>query len=502
MYCYQKPTVTPTPVCPDNCFCATEEDAKRYGYVFCQGIQKLCGYDQYQKPMYCYQKPTTTPTPVCPDGCFCATEEDAKRYGYVLCQGIQKLCGYDQYQKSMYCYQKPTTTPTPVCPDNCFCATEEDAKRYGYVLCQGIQKICGYDQYQKPLYCYEKPIPVKECPTGCECLSKEEGYKRNLDFCTDEQGNLVRCEVIDAQQGIYKYCFRTVEVGIPSCSEGCECLSKEEGYKRNLDFCTDEQGNLVRCKVIDAQQGIYEYCFRTVEVGIPTCSEGCTCLTVAEAKELGYELCKGEKIICGYDQYQNPMYCYQKPSVTPTPTPVCTEGCVCLAVDEANKLGFALCKGEKIFCGYDQYQKPMYCYEKPALSAKALPLERLLVEIVPENVTAKPGDTVTYKIKVEWSPETWEGTMDMDITINALGFEKTFEYPSIHVTDVPPLIQEIPITIPDNAPPSVYKAVVTVKADEQTATDETSLTLKVPGFEALIAIAGLFGVAYLMRRRR
>ena len=53
----------------------------------------------------------------------------------------------------------------------------------------------------------------------------------------------------------------------------------------------------------------------------PVCPEGCECLTEAQAKELGYEYCEGEKIICGYDQYQNPMYCYEKPVVTPTPSP-------------------------------------------------------------------------------------------------------------------------------------------------------------------------------------
>lgn len=45
----------------------------------------------------------------------------------------------------------------------------------------------------------------------------------------------------------------------------------------------------------------------------PICPEGCECLTEAQAKDLGYEYCGGEKIVCGYDQYQNPMYCYQKP---------------------------------------------------------------------------------------------------------------------------------------------------------------------------------------------
>ena len=56
----------------------------------------------------------------------------------------------------------------------------------------------------------------------------------------------------------------------------------------------------------------------------PICPEGCECLTEAQAKELGYVYCGGEKIICGYDQYQKPMYCYEKPVVTPTPTPTAT----------------------------------------------------------------------------------------------------------------------------------------------------------------------------------
>ena len=49
------------------------------------------------------------------------------------------------------------------------------------------------------------------------------------------------------------------------------------------------------------------------------CPEGCECMTPAQAKELGCELCEGKEIICGYDQYQNPMYCYEKPPTTPSP---------------------------------------------------------------------------------------------------------------------------------------------------------------------------------------
>ncbi|RLA94130.1 MAG: hypothetical protein DRG69_05830 [Deltaproteobacteria bacterium] len=42
-------------------------------------------------------------------------------------------------------------------------------------------------------------------------------------------------------------------------------------------------------------------------------------MTPAQAKELGCELCEGKEIICGYDQYQKPMYCYEKPPTTPSP---------------------------------------------------------------------------------------------------------------------------------------------------------------------------------------
>ncbi len=51
----------------------------------------------------------------------------------------------------------------------------------------------------------------------------------------------------------------------------------------------------------------------------PKCSEGCECLTEEMAKKLDYIYCKGEKIFCGYNQYQKPMYCYEKPAVPSTP---------------------------------------------------------------------------------------------------------------------------------------------------------------------------------------
>lgn len=70
------------------------------------------------------------------------------------------------------------------------------------------------------------------CPTGCTCLSKEEGYKKGLDFCRDEKGNPIQCGVINAAQGEYKYCFKSegechydYEKGVcvGPCSKGQVC---------------------------------------------------------------------------------------------------------------------------------------------------------------------------------------------------------------------------------------------------------------------------------------
>ncbi|MCS7130452.1 MAG: hypothetical protein NZ872_03430, partial [Archaeoglobaceae archaeon] len=75
-----------------------------------------------------------------------------------------------------------------------------------------------------------------------------------------------------------------------------------------------------------------------------TCPEGCSCLTEENAKNLGYAYCQKEKILCGYDQFKNPMYCYQ-PTLTSVQCPV---NCSCLTQDEAKKLNYILCNNKTI----------------------------------------------------------------------------------------------------------------------------------------------------------
>lgn len=70
-------------------------------------------------------------------------------------------------------------------------------------------------------------------------------------------------------------------------------------------------------------------------------------------------------MLCGYDQFKNPMYCYQLPVTT---TPPCPANCSCLTETEAKKLNYVYWKNEKTLCEYDSYQNPKYCYEKLALT--------------------------------------------------------------------------------------------------------------------------------------
>ena len=54
--------------------------------------------------VYCYQEETGEE---CPYGCVCLTDVEAKRLGYVLCQGERIACGYVPGGPSRWCYQSP-----------------------------------------------------------------------------------------------------------------------------------------------------------------------------------------------------------------------------------------------------------------------------------------------------------------------------------------------------------------------------------------------------------
>lgn len=298
----------------------------------------------------------------CPSGCQCLNASQAKSTGYTAyCGGTQTICSYDQFQNPMYCYQKPTTTvtlikpivptttvfitvkPTTVlttvapvqCPSGCDCFSTASAQQYGYVYCSGKQIVCGYEQTMTalvPKYCYQKPStttvpPIVKCPATCTCLSQVQGK----------------------------------ELGYPRCSlESNPC-----GY--------DQSQNYMFC---------YEKLTETA-VPIQPCASVCTCTDIGSAERSGFSYCGGRQVVCGYDQAQNPFYCFQK-------DPLCPAGCDCLDPSSAQKMGISsFCGGEKKVCanigGAD-----WYCYERGAVVATPTSMGTTAEPVIAPPVTRLP----------------------------------------------------------------------------------------------------------------
>jgi len=147
--------------------------------------------------------------------------------------------------------------------------------------------------------------------------------------------------------------FLTLNIGVASSTDvAIRSLADESSDVVGLQHCPDgcHGGNMA-----------------VPPAAIAKCPEGCTCKTPEEAKKLGYQLCQGKQIVCGYDQFKKPMYCYAKPPALPPPV-TCPKGCTCMTPAEAQKIGYPLCQGKQTICGYDQYQKPMYCFTKTTVT--------------------------------------------------------------------------------------------------------------------------------------
>jgi len=69
-------------------------------------------------------------------------------------------------------------------------------------------------------------------------------------------------------------------------------------------------------------------------------------------------------------------------------TATCPSGCSCLQPAVANEKGYDTCSGQLSACGYDIYQKTMYCYKTPQLS---IPLRTLQTLSVVTTTTTQPG---------------------------------------------------------------------------------------------------------------
>lgn len=85
-------------------------------------------------------------------------------------------------------------------------------------------------------------------------------------------------------------------------------------------------------------------------------------MTPAQAKEQGLEQCLD--VSCGTDAAGNVMYCYRQASEDE-----CPPACQCLSDREARALGYTLCGGKRISCGYVPGGAQRWCYE-PAVPVR------------------------------------------------------------------------------------------------------------------------------------
>ena len=162
------------------------------------------------------------------------------------------------------------------CPSTCSCLLPSEAKAKGFTsLCGGKQTLCGYDKSQNPMYCYQNPATTAI----------------------------------------------TKPTTTPTTAPATQCPST------------------------------------------------CSCMLPSDAKAKGYtSVCGGKQTLCGYDKSQNPMYCYQKPATTTvTQAPVsCPSSCSCMDSSSAKQSGYtAYCGKTQTLCGYDQYQDPKFCFVIP-----------------------------------------------------------------------------------------------------------------------------------------
>ncbi len=216
---YQNPMLCWKPgeqaVCPQGCYCLTEDEA--YGKLgtnatMCQ--EQPCGYaaaatGAAQIAKYCW-KPAEEVQ--CPQGCFCATEAEAREYGYTWCQNQKIACGKDATTGAdRYCFQKPVEQA--VCPQECVCLTENDAyNRYGPNVTLCHDQPCGYvtgatAAMQVAKYCWKPATQETQCPTGCVCLTEAQGNEPGYAWCQNQ-----RMQCGQDPTGALKYCYQK---GVP-----------------------------------------------------------------------------------------------------------------------------------------------------------------------------------------------------------------------------------------------------------------------------------------------
>ncbi|MDH7592743.1 MAG: hypothetical protein QHG99_00090 [Methanomicrobiales archaeon] len=215
---------------------------------------------------------------------------------------------------------------------------------------------------------------VVPCPSGCACLNgadaKAKGYTA---LCADRQ---TLCGYDANQNPMYCYVIPqtttppTVATPNPRCPSGCACLREADGEAKGFSRCAEER---IPCGFDATQQPMY--CFDTtvrVEASYAPCPADCACMDAAEAEGKGYSCCDGCRQPCGGTTDGAARYCFRK-------VERCPEGCECLDPFSAARAGYAeLCGGDKSVCAIvDGAER--YCYGKPPSKATAISAERTVV---------------------------------------------------------------------------------------------------------------------------
>jgi hypothetical protein len=216
----------------------------------------------------------------------------------------------------------PALAATVLCPSSCSCLLPAEAQKMGYkTFCGGYKQVCAVDSQKNEKYCYEKPVIVTtttqvpvSCPSGCSCYTLEDGKQRSLTLCNNQ---MTLCGYSKTQQKMY--CHKslvtvTTTTPVPvSCPSGCSCYTLEDGKQRSLALCNNQ---MTLCGYSKTQQKMY--CHKspvtvTTTTPVPvSCPSSCSCFTLTDGKQAGYQLCGGKQTLCGYAANQQPMYCHEK----------------------------------------------------------------------------------------------------------------------------------------------------------------------------------------------
>ncbi|GEM_PF-2337915 len=185
-------------------------------------------------------------------------------------------------------------------------------------------------------------------------------------------------------------------------------------------------------------------------------------------------------------------------------------------IDELKGMGYDTTKYENEISSINQiYSENLPTTQTPVTTATVSPvtitqtpypttqpseLKELTINVEPKTVKAKGGDTIKFRIKIDWKPEDWRGSIRFKIILSAGGFSKTFETPPLDITTNPPIEQEFPVTLPKNLPPMTYNVKIIATADGQTAEDKVTITYQTPGFEVILGAIAIASALLLKRR--